>query len=114
MTRLTRDVASLWFEAPFVIAMRCQDMAMAAAAGKPQDTVEIGRMIQEKMTAAAQAGLAVQGEMARQSIDAFWQLALGGRPKVTQAKKNRLSAKAVAPFAQQVRRNTRRLKKTEH
>jgi len=94
-----------------VIAMRCQSMGLAAAAGKPQDTVEIGRMVQEKMTATAQAGMAVQAEMARQGIDAFWQMALGRKPTMTQAKANRLSAKAVAPFARQVRKNTRRLKK---
>jgi len=111
MTKLTRDVASLWFEAPVVIAMRCQAMGLAAAAGKPQDTVEIGRMIQEKAAATAEASLAVQAEMVRQSIDAFWQLALGQRPTSSRAKTNRLSAMAVAPFAKQVRRNARRLKK---
>jgi len=94
-----------------VIAMRCQAMGLAAAAGKPQDTVEIGRMVQEKMTATAQAGMAVQAEMARQGIDAFWQMALGHRPTTSRAKTDRLSAKAVAPFARQVRRNARRLKK---
>ncbi|WP_453961403.1 hypothetical protein [Amorphus suaedae] len=104
-------MASLWFEAPMVIATRCQAMAMAAAAGKPQDTVEIGRMIQEKMAATAESALAVQAEMVRQGIDAFWQMALGHRPTTSRAKTDRLSAKAVAPFARQVRRNARRLKK---
>lgn len=94
-----------------VIAMRCQAMGLAAATGKPQDTAEIGRMVQEKMTATAQAGMAVQAEMARQSIDAFWQLAFGGRPMMTRANSDRLSAKAVAPFARQVRKNARRLNK---
>jgi hypothetical protein len=94
-----------------VIAMRCQAMGLAAATGKPQDTAEIGRMIQEKAMAAAEASVVLQTEMARQGIDAFWQMALGRKPTVTQAKANRLSAKAVAPFAKRVRKNTRRLRK---
>lgn len=111
MTKLQNDAFSLLFEAPVVIAMRCQAMGLALASGKPQDSAEIGRMIQEKVMATAEAGMAVQAEMIRQGIAACWQIAGGGRPTMTVAKMNRLSGKAAAPYAKRVRGNTRRLSK---
>jgi len=111
MTRMQRDAFSLWFEAPMVIAMRCQAMGLALAAGKPQDSVEIGRMVQEKIAATAEAAVAVQTEVARQGIAAFWEMAAGGSPSMTMAKMNRISAGAAAPYAKRVRGNTRRLSK---
>lgn len=112
MTKSERDAFSLLVEAPFVIAMRTQAMVLAFAAGKPQDSAELGRMIQEKLMATAEAGIAVQAEAARQGMAAWWGMMSGRRPTLSAAGMKRLSGKAAAPYAKRVRSNSRRLSKT--
>ncbi|MDQ0316949.1 hypothetical protein [Amorphus orientalis] len=93
--------------------MRTHAMALAFAAGKPQDSAELGRMIQEKLMATAEAGLAVQTEIARQATAAWWGMTLGRRPTLSAAGMKRLSGKAAAPYAKRVRGNSRRLTRSK-
>ncbi|WP_106752070.1 hypothetical protein [Pannonibacter carbonis] len=108
--QFTNDLASLWFQAPLVIAMRTQAMMLAAATGSTRENAEMGRMIGEKAAAMVEGTLAAQQAMALQATRAMTQVALGRKPAAL--KPEPIAHAAVKPFAKRVRANTRRLTKT--
>ena len=94
-----RDAFSLWLEAPFVIAMRCQGMGAAALTGSKQDAAEMTRMVTEKMAAAAESAVAANFAVARAMMTA-------ASPHVAA---RAISEAALKPYGKRVRRNMRRL-----
>ncbi|MBN9672818.1 hypothetical protein [Roseibium aggregatum] len=114
-SKLARDLVSLWFQAPMVIALRCQAMAAASLKGQPQDVTEINRMVLEKAAAALETATAVNTALARQGLSAVRQMSLGQKPRASTRKGISLGAETVGPYAKRVRSNSRRLsrKKTK-
>ncbi len=98
---LARDLVSLWFQAPMVIAARSQAMTLAAVTGSATDYVEASRMVTEKMAAAAESVVAANVAMAKEGIAVA--IGKGGH--------NRVTAAALRPYAKRVRANARRLAK---
>ena len=96
-----RDAFSLWLEAPFVIAMRCHEMGMAAMTGSTQDTAEMTRMVTEKMAAAAESVVAANFALAKAVMTA-------ASPETTA---RAVSTAALKPYGKRVRSNVRRLAK---
>ena len=97
--QLRRDAFSLWLEAPFVIAMRCHEMGMAAMTGSTQDTAEMTRMVTEKMAAAAESAVAANFALAKAMMTA-------ASPESTA---RAVSEAALKPYGKRVRRNAKRL-----
>jgi hypothetical protein len=98
------DIATLWFEAPLVIATRLASVTPATiSTAKAQ--AEFGRMVSEKMAAAGESVVAAQfamlGEMMKMSTSfALWP---------TDGAASRVAAKGLRPYAKRVRANSRRL-----
>ncbi|WP_440981704.1 hypothetical protein [Shinella sumterensis] len=93
------DAFSLWLEAPLVIAMRCQEMGMAALTGSTQNTAEMTRMVTEKMAAAAESAVAANFALAKAMMTA-------ASPESTA---RAVSQAALKPYGKRVRSNMRRL-----
>lgn len=108
--RLRKDASTLWFEAPFVMAMRIHDMQMAALTGRSQDTAEMNRMVAEKVMATAESAVAVNMAISRAAFGAAMQMMTGGRPSVEKAGEA-IAAAALKPYGKRVRANARRLPK---
>ena len=106
--RLHKDAASLWFEAPFVMAMRIHEMQMAALTGRSQDAAEMNRMVTEKVMATAESAVAVNMAISRAAFGAAMQMMTGGRPSARKAGEA-IAAAAVKPYGKRVRSNARRL-----
>ncbi|ACP25612.1 hypothetical protein NGR_c18480 [Sinorhizobium fredii NGR234] len=104
--RLRLDTATLWFEVPFVIALRLQAMQMAALSGKPQDATELYRMISEKAAATADSILAVNVTLWKASLDNAMQLMIGRRAS---DHGTAIASAALRPYGKRVRSNARRL-----
>lgn len=103
---LRLDTATLWFEAPFVMALRMQQMQLAALAGKTHDAAELNRMVSEKMAAAAESALAVNMAIWRNAMDNTLRMMTGSRTLPGAAA---LTTAALKPYAKRVRSNARRL-----
>lgn len=106
---LARDLASLWFQAPMVIAARSQAMTIAAMTGSATDYAESSRMVTEKMAAAAESVVAANMSLVKEGIGAAAAVA-GGRVRPEAAHK-RVAAAALRPYAKRVRANARRFAK---
>ncbi|MEZ0004619.1 hypothetical protein [Sinorhizobium fredii] len=106
---LARDLASLWFQAPMVIAARTHAMAVAAVTGSPTDYVEASRMVTEKMSTAAESVTACSAALVKEGMGAATTLATGRIKKGSGRK--RVAAAALRPYAKRVRANARRLAK---
>ena len=107
MTRRLRfDAATLWFEAPFVIAVRLQEMQMAALTGKSQDVTELHRMISEKIAAAAESVVAVNVALWKAAFDNTMRLMTGG---TASGHGTAIASAALRPYGKRVRSNARRL-----
>lgn len=107
MTRSLRlDAASLWFEAPFVIAVRLQEMQMAALTGKTQDVTELHRMVSEKMAATAESVMAVNMALWKAAFDNAIRLMTGG---MASGHGTAIASAALRPYGKRVRSNARRL-----
>lgn len=101
---LVWDLATLWLEAPAVIAARMARFSLvplqSAGAG-----AEAARMIAEKAAAAWESALALQFGLAAEMMRM-------GSPRSRRARGGaveRLAAKGVRPYAKRVRGNARRL-----
>jgi hypothetical protein len=103
---LRLDTATLWFEAPFVMALRIQQMQLAALTGKTQDAAELHRMVSEKMEATAESAIAVNMAMWRNALDNTMRLMTGGRALPGGAA---VASAALKPYGKRVRSNARRL-----
>ncbi|MFD1697055.1 hypothetical protein [Roseibium aestuarii] len=110
---LAGDMASLWFQAPLVIGMRCGAMATAALTGKAQDGAEMNRMVMEKASASVEGATAFNLALARQGLAAFHDIAFGRQPTAQARAGEALAAAAMAPFAKRVRANARRLSRRQ-
>ena len=102
-TGIYSDLATLWFEAPLVMASRMAAITPATiSTAKAQ--AEFGRMVSEKMAAAGEsmvaAQFAVMGEMLKMSSSLRWP---------ADGAASRIAAKGVRPYAKRVRANARRL-----
>lgn len=104
--RLRLDTATLLFEAPFVIALRLQEMQMAVLTGKTQDVAELYRMIFEKVAATADSVAAVNVALWKASFDNSMRLMMGGQPS---DHGTAIASAALRPYGKRVRSNARRL-----
>ncbi|WP_331374623.1 hypothetical protein [Sinorhizobium chiapasense] len=104
--RLRVDTATLWFEAPFVIALRLQEMQLAAMTGKTHDVAELQRMVSEKVAAAAESGMAVNVALWKATLDSTMRLMTGASGSGYGAA---IAAAALKPYGKRVRSNARRL-----
>jgi CDP-diacylglycerol pyrophosphatase len=107
-SRLSNDLATLWFQAPMVIAMRTQQMWMAAMTGGTMNAAELNRMVSEKMMAAAESAVAANIAMTQQSIKAMTAMATGTTTSSHRAADAVVGA-TVKPYSKRVRSNVRRL-----
>lgn len=108
--RLRKDASTLWFQAPFVMAMRIHEMQMAALTGRSQDTAEMNRMVSEKVMATAESAVAVNMAVSQAAFGAAMRLMTGGRPSIAKAGET-VAAAALKPYGKRVRGNARRLSK---
>jgi hypothetical protein len=106
---LSRDLASLWFEAPMVIAMRMQAAGIAVMTGNTKEVAEFNRMVTEKMSASAESAVALNFAMMQQGIDAASAMAAGRKPRSASSAAEQISEAAVRPYGKRVRSNVRRL-----
>ncbi|MBD9372671.1 hypothetical protein IB238_08550 [Rhizobium sp. ARZ01] len=106
--RLRRDTATLWFEAPFVMALRIQQMQMTALTGKTQDAAEIHRMISEKVAASAESVIAVNMALWRNAFGNALRLMTGGKAPLSPGG-TAIASAALRPYGKRVRSNARRL-----
>ena len=106
--RLHLDTFTLFFEAPFVIALRLHEMQMAALTGKSQDSTEITRMVSEKVAATAESALAVNMALWRAAFDNTMRLMTGGNASFGLGG-TAIAAAALKPYGTRVRGNARRL-----
>ncbi|MEI3852044.1 MULTISPECIES: hypothetical protein [Ensifer] len=104
--RLRLDAATLWFEAPFVIAIRLQEMQMAALTGKSHDVTELHRMISEKIAASAESVMAVNMALWKAAFDNTLRLMAGG---AASGHGTAIASAALRPYGKRVRSNARRL-----
>ncbi|TCL73861.1 hypothetical protein [Rhizobium sp. BK251] len=108
---LARDLASLWFQAPMVIAMRSQAMGIAMMTGNTKNMAEFNRMVTEKAAAAVESAMAVNAAVAGQAMTAAAAIATGRKPKSSAKAAEKIAHAAVKPYSKRVRSNTRRLSK---
>lgn len=107
MTRSLRlDATTLWFEAPFVIAVRLQEMQMAALTGRTQDVTELHRMVSEKIAATAESMMAVNVALWKAAFDNTMRLMTGG---LASGHGTAIASAALRPYGKRVRSNARRL-----
>ncbi|MBB4188123.1 hypothetical protein [Sinorhizobium terangae] len=104
--RLRLDTATLWFGAPFVIALRVQEMQIAALTGKTQDLAELYRMISEKVAATADSFVAVNVALWKASFDNTMRMMMGGK---VSGHATAIASAALRPYGKRVRSNARRL-----
>ncbi|WFU03763.1 hypothetical protein QA648_08505 [Rhizobium sp. CB3171] len=107
-SRLSNDLATLWLQAPIVIAMRTQQIWMAAMTGGTLNTAEFNRMISEKMMAAAESAVAANIAITQQGVMAITAMAKGGSASSRRAA-DAVAQAAVKPYSARVRSNVRRL-----
>ena len=98
--KLSHDLFSLWFRAPVVIALRCQNWTANLAAGTAWTNPELHRMISEKAAAATESALAMNRALLRDGMTSFQRHWLGGQS---------IAAKGTRPYAKRVRANAKRL-----
>jgi len=106
---LARDLASLWFQAPMVIAMRTQALGMAMMTGSTKEAAEFNRMVTEKAAAAVESAMAVNLSLAQQGVAAATAIATGQKPASAATVARRTTQAAVKPYGKRVRANARRL-----
>lgn len=106
--RLRMNAATLWLDAPFVIALRLHQMQMAALAGKSQDAAELQRMITEKVAATAESAVAVNIALWRTAFDTTLRVMTGGQASATRSG-TAIASAALQPYGRRVRHNARRL-----
>lgn len=106
--RLHLDTFTLWFEAPFVMALRLHEMQLAALTGKTQDSTELNRMVSEKMAATAESVMAVNMALWRAAFDNTVRLMTGGGASLGLGG-TAIAAAALKPYGKRVRGNARRL-----
>ncbi|HEY0120919.1 MAG TPA: hypothetical protein VGC14_04000 [Rhizobium sp.] len=105
--KLSNDLATLWIEAPMVIAMRMQQMWMTAMTGGGVNMTEFNRMVSEKMMAAAESAVATNIAMTQQSIAAMTK----GGSASSHGAADAVAQAMVKPYSKRVRSNVRRLSK---
>lgn len=104
--RLSHDLVTLWFQAPFVIAIRMQEMATVMMSGGTGNTAEFHRMVTEKMAANAESVMAANLQICRQ-----WISAMTATAYPSQRAANAIAESAIKPYSKRVRSNARRLSK---
>jgi hypothetical protein len=102
--RLSHDLATLWFQAPFVVAIRMQEMTTVMMSGGTGNIAEFHRMVTEKMAAAAESVMAVNLQIYRQWIAAMTATAHPARHAA-----DAIAGSAIKPYSKRVRSNARRL-----
>jgi hypothetical protein len=112
--KLTHDLLSLWFEAPVVIALRCQNWTESLVAGTATANPELQRMVSEKLAAATESTLALNTALMRQgmtSLHRFWlgQFLPFSVGHFSSGFSQATAAKGVGPYARRVRANAKRL-----
>lgn len=103
---LSNDLATLWLQAPVVIAIRVQQMWMDALAGSV-NAAEMNRMVSEKMMAAAESAVAVNAAMMQQGLAALTAVGATSQRSIADA----VAHAAIKPYSRRVRSNVRRLSK---
>lgn len=106
---LGRDLISLWFEAPMVIAMRTQAAAMAMMTGGSKSSAEFNRMVTEKMAATAESMMAVNLAFTQQAVNVAFAVASGRKPASANHTAEKIAEAAIKPYSKRVRSNVRRL-----
>ncbi|TPW31943.1 hypothetical protein [Pararhizobium mangrovi] len=98
------DIATLWFQAPLVIATRA-NMMWTSPLHSARMQAETTRMVSEKVAASTEAMIAWQFAMMRELM----------RPRTSVSSKaiekagGRIAASSVRPYAKRVRGNAKRL-----
>jgi 3-oxoacyl-ACP reductase-like protein len=108
---LARDLASLWFNAPMVIAIRTQAMGMAMLTGSTGDIAEFNRMVTEKTDAAAESAMAINASIAKHGLAAATAMATGRKPASGAKTAGKIAHEAIKPYSKRVRANAKRLTK---
>jgi hypothetical protein len=108
---LASDLASLWFNAPIVIAIRTQAMGMAVITGSTKEMAEFSRMVTEKAAAASESAMALNLSIAKQGMAAATAMATGRKPRSGAGAAAKIAHAAIKPFSKRVRANAKRLTK---
>lgn len=103
---LSNDLATLWLQAPVVIAIRLQQMWIDALTGNV-NAAEMNRMVSEKMMAAAESAVAVNTAMVQQGLAALTAAGAASQRSMADA----VAHAAIKPYSRRVRSNVRRLSK---
>lgn len=104
--RLSHDLATLWFQAPLVVAIRMQEMATVMISGGTGNIAEFHRMVTEKMAAAAESAMA-----ANLQIYGQWVSTMTATARSSRRAADAVAGSAVKPYSKRVRSNARRLSK---
>jgi len=107
----THDMFSLFFEAPYVIALRCQQLAAGAGAGWTENSAELQRMVSEKAEATFESLIASNVAISRLGLVLFKDFWLGRRFTLTPRQGASLVGQVTGPYAKRVRANGRRLRR---
>ncbi len=104
-----RDLMSLWFEAPFVIAVRSRQMSEAIFSGSNRNAGKFNKMVTEKAAAAAESAMGVNLALARQGMSAMLSMMAGRKPATGRRSADKLVKASLKPYGKRVRSNANRL-----
>ncbi|MEE4014063.1 hypothetical protein V1T76_18500 [Roseibium sp. FZY0029] len=112
--KLTNDLFTLWFQAPVVIALRCQNWAASLQSGTSNSNPELLRMVSEKLDAATESTLALNMAMMRHGATSARQFWLGpyfpfSVRRFSASLGQSTAAEGLGPYAKRVRANAKRL-----
>ncbi|MHA7775113.1 hypothetical protein [Roseibium sp. M-1] len=107
--KLTNDLISLAFQAPYVIALRCQQLAASTLFGSPGNTPELQRMVSEKAAAFVESTVSWNTALTAMNLALIRNFWLGRRLHLSHRQSTQLIGRAVGPYAKRVRANSRRL-----
>lgn len=100
---------SLWFEAPFVIAVRSRQMSEAILTGSNKNAGEFNKMVTEKAVAAAESAMEVNLALARQGMSTMLAMMAGRKPVTGRRAAGKLVKAGLKPYGKRVRSNANRL-----
>lgn len=107
--KLSRDIISLAFQAPYVIVLRCQQLAASTLLGSPGNASELQRMVTEKAAASVESMMGWNTALTGMNLALIRYFSLGRRPRISYRQSTGLIGKAIRPYAKRVRANSRRL-----
>jgi len=107
----TDDMFSLFVEAPYVIALRCQQLTVGTGFGWAENSAELQLMVSEKAEASFESLIASNVALSRLGLVLFKDFCLGRRVTLTRRQSATLFGQFTGPYAKRVRANGRRLRR---